>query len=260
MGIADSRSVFEILPKLKSAVVAGLSQRQREDSSLMDGLDALKWSDVRDAFAAHIFASSERNVFAVKWALNHKHVSTTRHYLRQRNQLIARFDAFRTVVEKLLTEIEEGHVVDPTILFLASNYTGFGEEHRRKLKAYRTRMGMGCANSADPDRHLAPNHIEGAVCGVQRCVICRHGIIFRDAFEGLADRHADLWWVRGHTPPERWLTSTLSWEMEAIELVRDRVFAAKVTEFNARSGARRADLSAGRESVFDDPEVGAGLR
>jgi hypothetical protein len=75
----------------------------------------------------------------------------------------------------------------------------------------------------------------GAVCGVQRCVICRHGIIFRDAFEGLANRHADLWWVRGHTPPERWLTSTLSWEMEAIELVRDRVFAAKVTEFNARS-------------------------
>lgn len=105
---------------------------------------------------------------------------------------------------------------------------------------------------------MAPNHPQGALCSVQRCILCRHGIVFRDAFEGLADRHADLMWLRNCTPPNRWLTSTLSWEMEAIEYVRDRVFASSAERFAARSKERLAEIKIGRLFVFDDPEIMGG--
>ncbi len=233
---------------------------QKQDKGLIAAIEALKWSDVRDAFASHIFDNSGGNIFLVKLALGHNHVATTRHYLRQRRQIRERFDAFREVMEATLTEVKEGRVVDPTILFLLSNYTDVTDFDRERLAAYRTRMGMGCTNPTKPDKHLAPNHIEGSWCAVQRCVLCRHGIVFKDAYGDLADRHADLSWLQRNTPPNRWLTSSLSWEMEAIELVRDNVFADQSNAFKMRSEKRLVEISAGLVDIFDDPQIMGRLR
>ncbi|WP_156363011.1 hypothetical protein [Rubellimicrobium mesophilum] len=258
IGLADNGTVFVNLEHLKAKAIASLRQAGRDDPALTQAISALRWSDVRDAFAAHIFDSSGGNIFLVRRALDHNHVATTQHYLRQRRQLRQRLDAFRKVVETALTEVKQGRTVDPTILFLASNYSDFGEEDREKLLAYRTRLGMGCRNPVDPESHLAPNHVVGTPCAVQRCVLCRHGIVFKDAYEGLADRHGDLVWLRNNIPPNRWLTSSLSWELEAIELVRDRVFTESADAFRRRSEARVSEVLSGQAYVFDDPEIMVG--
>jgi len=243
------------LKRLRQRAIASLKPSQKNDAELIAAIGRLKWSDMRDAFASHIYASSGNNIFLVKQALAHADVGTTRAYLRQRPQICQRFDAFRDVVETALTEVDEGRSIDPTLLFLANNYKDFGKSDRDKLFAFRTRMRMGCANPTDPEHHFAPNHPHRARCAVQRCILCRHGIVFSDAFEGLADRHADLVWLRRNTPPNRWLTSTLSWELEAIEYVRDKVFAASAERFVARSENRVVNINAGKLFVFDDPEV-----
>jgi hypothetical protein len=205
-----------------------------------------------------VYDNSGQNIFLVQRALSHADLFTTRHYLRQRRQLRERFDAFRTVMETAMREVRDGRPMDPTILYLASNFRDFGEADRQRLKRYRTRMGMGCANPTDPETLLAPTHPKGALCVVQRCVLCHHGIVFADAFEGLADRHADLLWLRDATLPDRWMTSTFWWEFEAIKLLLTDVFAGKRAAFMERSDARLAGLRADRYSLLDDPETARG--
>ena len=255
VGMVTANVMHKQIDRLKELAIASLPPRDRNDEELVSAIQALKWSDLRDAFAAHIYARSGGNIFLVKRALDHNAITVTRHYLRQRRLIKERFEAFRTVMNAALTEVSEGRQVDPTLLFLASNYSDFGEHDRRRLSEFRSRMEMGCRNPTSPDSHLAPDHEEGALCAVQRCILCRQGIVFREAFGGLADRHADLVWLRQNSNAMRWLTSTLSWELEAIELVRDRVFHAKAAEFDERSSQRLQEIAAGRAYVFDEPEV-----
>jgi hypothetical protein len=243
---------------LKRIAVEFIPENRPNREKLIAAIESLRWSDVRDAFATHVYDNSGQNIFLVQRALSHADPFTTRRYLRQRRQLRERFDAFRSVMETALREVRDGRPMDPTILYLASNFRDFGEADRERLKRYRTQMGMGCANPTDPETFLAPTHPKGALCVIQRCVLCRHGIVFADAFEGLADRHADLLRLRDTTLPDRWMTSTFWWEFEAIKLLLTDVFAGKRAEFMERSDARLAGLRADRYSLFDDPETARG--
>ncbi len=247
--------IYNQIVALKRIAVEFIPESRPNRGELIAAIESLRWSDVRDAFATHVYDNSGQNIFLVQRALSHADPFTTRRYLRQRRQLRERFDAFRTVMETALREVRDGRPVDPTILYLASNFRKFGETDRERLKRYRTRMGMGCSNPTDPETFLAPTRPKGAVCAVQRCVLCRHGIVFAEAFEGLADRHADLLRLRETTLPDRWMTSTLWWEFEAIKLLLTDVFAGKRAAFMERSDARLAGLRAGDYSVFDDPET-----
>lgn len=255
VGIFNSSSIEKDLAKIREQAISSLSAADRSDDDLVAAIARLRWSDLRDAFAAHIYKASGGNIFLVKRALDHNHISVTRHYVRQRHQIAERFEAYRRVIQTALTEVKEGRSIDPTILFLASNYDDFGETDRAKLTEYRNRMGMGCRNPKSPEPHLARDHPTGAYCAVQRCILCRQGIVLRDAFDGLADRHADLVWLRKNSNPSRWLTSTFSWELEALELARDEIFKDQVAEFNRRSDARVKAIALGDAYVFDEPEV-----
>jgi len=260
VALGDGGSVNYALSFLKAKAIEALSSEQKHDDTLITGINALKWSDCRDALATHIYDASGGNIFLVKQALDHNNVSTTRMYLRQRRQIRERFAAFRKVTNTILEEVKNGNSVDPTILFLSVNYRDFGEVDRERLKSFRTRLGMGCSNPTSPDSFLAPHHIEGTFCLVQRCVLCRHGIIFKDAYKDLAIRRADLVWLRSNTPPNRWLTSNLSWELEAIELVRDNIFTSQIEGFDSLARDRLDEIAAGRAYVFDDPEISGKLR
>ncbi len=257
-GTLLSQLIHTQIVALKRIAIDFIPENRPNREKLIAAIDSLRWSDVRDAFATHVFDNSGQNIFLVQRALSHADPFTTRRYLRQRRQLRRRFDAFRTVMETALWEVRDGRPMDPTILYLASNFRDFGEADRERLKRYRTRMGMGCANPTDPETFLAPTHPNGALCVVQRCVLCRHGIVFADAFEGLADRRADLLWLRDATPPDRWMTSTFWWEFEAIKLLLTDVFAGKRAAFMERSDARLAGLRAGSYALLDDPETARG--
>jgi hypothetical protein len=84
--------------------------------------------------------------------------------------------------------------------------------------------------------------------------------VFKDAYAGLADRHADLAWLRNSTPPNRWLTSSLSWEMEAIELVRDDIFTDRADAFPDLIENHEADPRLQTALSDCDPRTWAGFQ
>jgi len=75
---------------------------------------------------------------------------------------------------------------------------------RRRLADHRmrTRVGMGCLDPAHPPSVLVPDH-RGGLCPVQRCTLCRHGVLFEDSLPGLAVRMAELRFIRSRAAAER---------------------------------------------------------
>ena len=131
---------------LKRIAVKSIPENRPDRKKLIAAIESLRWSDVRDAFATHVDHNSGQNIFLVQRALSHADLFTTRHYLRQRRQLRERFDAFQPSWRRRCGRSgTAGRWTRPSV-YLASNFRDFGEADRQRLKRYRTRMGMGCAN------------------------------------------------------------------------------------------------------------------
>lgn len=252
VGISDASKLNQVLEKIKENCIKRLPKSKRADGILVASIRSLRWSDFRDAFAEHIYDNSGGNLYSLKRALDHSSVRISRHYINQRRQVKARFDAFRELVSETLKEVRQGHDIDPTILFMARNSGPVEPAEREKLLRFRTRLGMGCRDPLRPDAHLDPRHRTGALCSVQRCILCSKGVIFQDSTNSLARRYGDLLYLRNNISPQRWLTSSLSWEIDAIELVRDKMFVGRYDEFNRIALEQQARVAIGEEVVLDD--------
>lgn len=255
VGIFNSSTMHQNLKVIKSMAIAALSHQKKGDDELVGSIQSFRWSDARDAFAAHLYEKSGGNIFLVQKGLSHNDVSVTRHYLRQKRMLSQRFDSFRKVMQAILDELHSGQMLDPTVLFLRLHQPDFGAKDLENLGRYRTRMGMGCLDPTSPSTLVAPGHSTGKRCTVQRCILCRNGVIFTDAFDGLAKRHAELIWLRRNSNAMRWLTSTFPWELEAIELVRDEIFNDQIASFNDQSNEHLRAIDRNESFVFDEPEL-----
>ncbi|QRM34789.1 tyrosine-type recombinase/integrase [Microvirga sp. VF16] len=168
-------------------------------------------SDLRDGFTSFLYGNSLYNVLLIKRALGHGDLNATKHYLRQRKMLAQRFADYTAWSEALFDEIKRFQRVDPTILYIRARFGDINEEQRQRLADHRlrTRMGMGCLDPEHPSTAIAPMHV-GGLCAVQRCILCRHGVIFTDSFEPLARRLAELRvivgaprWIGGKGPPSK---------------------------------------------------------
>ena len=224
------------------------------------GLDdeSLTPSDLRDGFASFVYGNSAYNVLMVKRALGHGNLNATKHYLRQRMMLAQRFADFAAWSETLFDEIKRFRSVDPTILYIRARFGDVTKTQRQRLADHRlrTRMGMGCLDPENPPAAVAPAHERG-MCTVQRCILCRHGVIFRDSFVPLARRLAEIQVIRGHTPVDRWDGSSFHAEWLAIEAAVKRVFIGRDAEF-ARFVEEHADqLRRGDAYLFDQIGDGA---
>jgi len=223
------------------------------------GLDlTLKPSDMRDAFASFLYENSLYNILLVKRALGHQSLDATKHYLRQRRMLAQRFADFTAWSDGLFDEIKRFQTVDPTILYIRVRFGDITADQRRRLADYRlrTRMGMGCLEPEHPPDQIAPMH-SGGLCTVQRCILCRHGVIFNDSFVPLAQRLAELHVIRGHTPIDRWHASSFQTEWIAIEATVERVFPRRAQEFAEAMQAHLGRLQRGEAYLFDQIGVGA---
>lgn len=214
-------------------------------------------SDLRDGFASFIYDNSLFNILLVKRALGHQNLSSTKHYLRQRRMLAQRFADYAAWSNGIFDEIKRFQVVDPTILYIRARFGDISDEQRKRLANHRlrTRVGMGCLDPEHPPSTIAPMH-EGGICGVQRCILCRHGVVFEDSFDLLARRVAELQVIRGHTPFERWEASSFQAEWLAIESTVARCFEGREEEFEALIGEHVERLECGNSYLFD--EIGAG--
>ena len=231
--------------------------------SLINAIDALSPGDIRDGFAAFIYASSGANIFAVQQALNHNSISTTRHYLRQRRQIAERFKHFRRMGQALFDELEAGHAVDPTVLRLATSPTGFTCEDRKTLETnrvasvFRSRYGMGCTDPFNPPKDVAPNHVMDTLCGVQRCLLCPLAKVTPEALGPLAIRLAELLELRRVIPIGRFLTSSLTLELGGIEIIRDQASGYLAKRFDHAVASHREMLRSGEAQIFDAVQLGA---
>ncbi|MBR8381801.1 tyrosine-type recombinase/integrase [Burkholderia cenocepacia] len=213
-------------------------------------------SDLRDGFAGFLYSNSLYNTLLVKRALGHSNLSATKHYLRQRRMLSQRFADYTEWSNAMFDEIRRFQVVDPTILYVRARFVDVTEDQRRRLADHRlrTRMGMGCLEPTQPSPQIAPDHA-GGTCTVQRCTLCRHGVVFPESFIPLARRLAELHVIRGQTPIDRWEASSFRIEWMAIEATVEHAFPARGQEFTSHVDQHIDRLRRGHAYLFDQHGV-----
>jgi hypothetical protein len=222
-----------------------------------EAIRALRLGDLRDAFGARVYEKSGGNLFALKAGMGHLRVRSTEHYVRQRAQVAERFRRFAMVTGIALDEVMRGYTVDPRILMaraFSGTDRGISEEVRRALSGPRTRLGMGCADPESPPPEIAPGHRRGAICSVQRCVLCKHGFFFKDepgAMASLAMRHGELLAMADFLPPEEFQGSSFEVELATVEAARDLFYAQNADQFNVESQRIRQEIELSRRPYAD---------
>ena len=109
-------------------------------------------------------------------------------------------------------------------------------------------MGMGCKNFKNPPSRLAPEHVAGTGCRVQRCILCEHGIVFDDSLSGLTCRLAELETIHTRIPLPAWNESTFPEELESLNATLDDFAVDAVAEHLMYW---RCEIAEGRHRVLD---------
>lgn len=226
-----------------------ITKHKRE--TIATSLEDLKLTDVRDGFAAFIYDNSLSNILLLKHALGHGSIKVTRHYLRQRRQLKDRFSQFTTFQESFFAEVRDFNAVDSTVLFLRVSSGQISNEQRQRLADYRlrTRMNMGCLDPYDPPDMFSNSR--GGYCTVQRCTLCRHGVVFDDSFPEIAMRKAELLHIRSTSPADSFANSTFAVELSAIEILLEQVFPLLQNDIDNLTNEHLQKLRAGEIFLFN---------
>lgn len=174
--------------------------------------------DVRRAWIGHAYYASGYHLLLTRLASQHSNLKTLRHYLRSHQLRATSEKKVRSLQNAILEEIAGGRVVDPTRLRLLVETGQITPEAERRLLdlRQRTRLGMGCLSPTTPPRAIAPNHMEGTYCKIQRCTGCEHGVVFEDSLNLLARCHAELVEIKKTIPLNAWVGS--SFEDEEVSI------------------------------------------
>ncbi|MDH2310867.1 hypothetical protein [Methylobacterium brachiatum] len=176
-------------------------------------------STARDAWIGYAYQKTGHNVLLAQLAAQHANARTLRHYLKRRRYRTHSEKMVRLVQDAAFTEIEARRPLDPTRLrILVRNGVITPEQERRLLDLrQRTRVGMGCLDPTAPPRDVAPEHRPGALCRVQRCTGCVHGVTFAESLVPLSRARAELMHLQREVPFAAWAGSSFETEMQSIE-------------------------------------------
>lgn len=184
-------------------------------------------SDFRDIFAEYVFKTSRYNWLYAQWALGHKSVKTTRHYLRTLMWKRAGEAQLLKITTILIDGLEVSARVDPVEIRARAefNYEP-SEADIDRLEKYRekkselklTYSGYYCSDPTHPPREIDPsNPSDGSVpCRRQeRCGGCIKG----QAVDGfyLARRVVELRHIRSQVSVTGWSDSHQSSDLDALE-------------------------------------------
>ena len=183
-------------------------------------------SDWRDLYAAFVFVDSRYSWLMVQWALGHKRLSSTRHYLRSR--LWRKFSEGRLVAvqDMLFSQVEDGEINYPVMRAKLEFGYDASVEDLERLKAYRanrknasiTPSGYDCTTPFHPPRELDPgNPSDGSMrarCG-DRCPGCPCAIAFDPS--AMAKRLVRLRLIRSQISLAAWHESQFASDMDCLE-------------------------------------------
>lgn len=181
----------------------------------------IKASDFRDAYIGFAYEFSNYNILSAQIAATHKSARSTQSYLRQRQWRAHSAKKIRIFTQGLWDEISNTKTVDPAILRGLVERGEVTDEQRTRWNVYkdRTRVGVGCKDFKNPPSYIAPQHVDGKGCRVQRCTLCEHAVVFEDSLDHLARRIAELESLRDSIPVPSWAASSFTDEQEATEAV-----------------------------------------
>jgi len=179
----------------------------------------LSLTDFRDAFIAFAYEKSGYDWLMAKLAAGHQSIQSAITYLRNRRFKNYGFDQVTKLGEALFNEIRKHRVVDAAFLFRLVQVGEITEAQRQRWMndKDRTRMGTGCRDFKHPPAWIAPEHVEGAGCRIQRCILCKHAIVFKDSADGLCRRLAELRHLKTEISMTTWMESLFGDELEALE-------------------------------------------
>lgn len=208
------------------AIITKLN-RGRPHNDLID-VD-MSVGDFRDAYISFAYESSGYSWLVAKLAAGHHGLESLRTYLRKRHWKAHGEKKVRVWGEALWSEIKIHRSVDPAILFARVQRGEISDEERTRWMR-RTHVGTGCDNFDSPPKYIAPEHVEGSGCRVQRCALCHHAVLFDDSYDHLARRLMELTHLQETTPLLAWMQSSFPIEMENTEHALKQFDIAKVAE------------------------------
>ncbi len=202
------------------AMVEIVREANRTRSAKDQISEDLSLTDFRDAFIAFAYEKSGYDWLMAKLAAGHKSVASAVTYLRNRRFKNYGFDQVTKLGEAIFNEIRKHRVVDAAFLFRLVQVGEITDEQRQRWlnDKDRTRMGTGCRDFKHPPKWIAPEHVEGAGCRIQRCILCKHAIVFSDSVDGLCRRLAELQHLKTEISMTTWMESLFGDELEALEV------------------------------------------
>lgn len=185
-----------------------------------DVAEDISLSDLRDAFISWRYQRSGYSWLDAMLAAGHGNIESLRAYLNKKQHKAFSQHEFVRVGEQLWTTITEVPVLDmrgalPTVI--AAKVAGVSDDQIQRWREGkdRTYVGMGCADIANPPKHISPNHKKGSLCRIQRCTLCpENAILFKDSYIHLAKRIAELRYLRAEMPAISWIESDFQEELE----------------------------------------------
>jgi hypothetical protein len=177
-------------------------------------------SDTRDAFISFAYKYSDFSWLETQLAAGHTSVNSLLSYLRKRQWKAHGEKRVAGLFDSFWNEIKTRRIADPAVLRALADRGEISEEQRERwLKQKdRTYVGMGCRNFKRPPKSIAPEHIDGTGCRVQRCTLCELGVVFEDSVDHLARRLAELAHIKRTIPLNSWYHSSFPLEVVATEL------------------------------------------
>lgn len=203
----------------KSSAMLDLIRDTNRDNIGVAVPESYTLSDFRDAFISFAHEFTGYSWLETQLAAGHTNVNSLVTYLRNRRWKMHGEGRVRDMLTFLWAEIRERRIVDPAVLRAMAERGEVTQEQRIRWMNYkdRTYVGMGCKDFKNPPKNIAPEHVEGCGCVVQRCTLCKLGVIFDDSVDHLARRFAELEWTKREIPLNTWYQSSFPLEVQATE-------------------------------------------
>lgn len=186
-------------------------------------------SDFRDIYARWVYRQTGGNILAVMLALGHSSLRSTGCYLDNNIFSAENDQQARSFMNHLFAELERGRI-DLTILAQLVRHGSLTPEMEDRLAEYRklmrSRYGVGCADPRHPPAHVAPVHVEGRLCGTQRCLKeCPHARFLPESLDGIAKRVEELLAMSDYLPRETWLRGGFQVELDEGEKLLETLYS-----------------------------------
>lgn len=182
-------------------------------------LAALVTGEARDAWIGHAYITSGNNVLIARLAGQHADYRSLVHYLRRRRYRAQSEREVRRLQDLVFGDIAGGRILDPTRIRMFLQQGKITPEQEKRLLDHRqrTRLGMGCLDPTSPPRYIAPDHVPGCLCRIQRCTGCHFGIVFPDSLGPLARARAELIVIKRTISLAAWSGSSFEDEAESLD-------------------------------------------